>query len=112
MTELSSEILRDWQVRKMKEQKTRFIAFLQSRLPELRVEEGGLPLTLTRQGLADAVRYVNDFYFEGCMRERNRYMVEHSSFCVACFDGSLKSGAGQTYRLAQKAGLKIYNCWE
>ena len=43
MTELSSEILRDWQVRKTKEQKTRFIAFLQSRLPELRVEEGGLP---------------------------------------------------------------------
>ena len=55
---------------------------------------------------------MNDFYFEGCMRERNRYMVEHSSFCVACFDGSLKSGAGQTYRLAQKSGLKIYNCWE
>ena len=64
------------------------------------------------KGLADEVQYVNDFYFEGCMRERNRYMVEHSSFCVACFDGSLKSGAGQTYRLAQKAGLKIYNCWE
>lgn len=64
------------------------------------------------KGLADEVRYVNDFYFEGCMRERNRYMVEHSSFCVACFDGSLKSGAGMTYRMAKKAGLKIYNCWE
>ncbi len=43
MTELSREILRDWQVRKTKEQKTRFIAFLQSRLPGLRVEEGGRP---------------------------------------------------------------------
>ena len=43
MTELSREILRDWQVRKTKEQKTRFIGFLQSRLPELRLEEGGLP---------------------------------------------------------------------
>ena len=43
MTELSREILRDWQVRKTKEQKTRFIAFLQERLPGLRVEEGGLP---------------------------------------------------------------------
>ena len=42
MTELSREILRDWQVRKTKEQKRRFIAFLQSRLPALRVEEGGL----------------------------------------------------------------------
>ena len=33
MTELSREILRDWQVRKTKEQKTRFIAFLQEPTP-------------------------------------------------------------------------------
>ena len=44
MTELSREILRDWQIRKTKAQKTRFIEFLQSRLPELRVEQGGKPL--------------------------------------------------------------------
>ena len=43
MTDLSREILRDWQVRKTKAQKTRFIDFLRSRLPELRVEEGGAP---------------------------------------------------------------------
>ena len=43
MTDLSRDILRDWQVRKTKEQKSRFIAFLQSRLPGLRVEEGGWP---------------------------------------------------------------------
>ena len=44
MTDLSREILRDWQVRKTKAQKQRFIEFLQSRLPGLRVEEGGWPL--------------------------------------------------------------------
>ena len=43
MTELSREILRDWQVRKSKEQKLRFIEFMQERLPGLRVEEGGWP---------------------------------------------------------------------
>lgn len=43
MTDLSREILRDWQVRKTKAQKLRFIAFLQGRLPGLRVEEGGTP---------------------------------------------------------------------
>ena len=43
MTELSREILRDWQVRKTKEQKSRFIAFLQGRIDGLRVEEGGWP---------------------------------------------------------------------
>lgn len=43
MTELSREILRDWQIRKTKAQKLRFIEFLQSRLPGLTVEEGGWP---------------------------------------------------------------------
>ena len=43
MTELSREILRDWQVRKTKAQKQRFIDFLQRRLPGLTVEEGGWP---------------------------------------------------------------------
>ena len=43
MTELSREILRDWQVRKTKAQKLRFIEFMQGRLPGLRVEEGGAP---------------------------------------------------------------------
>lgn len=43
MTELSREILQNWQVRKTKAQKERFIAFLQSRLDGLSVEEGGLP---------------------------------------------------------------------
>ncbi len=43
MTELSRDILRDWQVRKTKAQKLRFIEFLQSRLPGLTVEEGGWP---------------------------------------------------------------------
>lgn len=43
MTELSREILQNWQVRKTKAQKTRFIDFLRSRLDGLAVEEGGLP---------------------------------------------------------------------
>ena len=43
MTELSRVILRDWQVRKTKAQKQRFIEYLQSRLPGLAVEEGGWP---------------------------------------------------------------------
>ena len=43
MTELSREILRDWQIRKTKAQKLRFIEFLQGRLPGLTVEEGGWP---------------------------------------------------------------------
>lgn len=43
MTDLSREIFEKWQVRKTKAQKGAFIDFLRSRLPELRVEEGGRP---------------------------------------------------------------------
>ena len=64
------------------------------------------------KGLADAVCYVNDFYFDGCMRERNRFMVEHASFCEGYYNGYPKSGAGQTWRMAQKAGLKLYNVYD
>ncbi len=64
------------------------------------------------KGQADAVCFVNDFYFDGCMRERNRFMVERASFCVGYYDGCLKSGAGQTWRMAQKAGLKLYNVYD
>lgn len=58
---------------------------------------------------ASAVYYVNDFYTDECMKERNRFMVDKSSFCVAYYNGSVRSGSGQTFRMAQKAGLKIYN---
>ena len=43
MTETCRRILEEYQVRKSTKQKLRFIEFLQSRYPELRVEEGGWP---------------------------------------------------------------------
>ena len=41
MTELSKIILDKWQVRKTRQQKTAFIDFMKSQIPELTVEEGG-----------------------------------------------------------------------
>ncbi len=64
------------------------------------------------KGLADGICYVNPFYFDGCMRERNRFMIEHASFCVGYYGGTPKSGAGQTWRMAQKEGLKRYNVFD
>lgn len=40
MTELSRTILETWQVRKTKQQKSDFIAFLQAEFPDLQVEQG------------------------------------------------------------------------
>lgn len=41
MTALSEKILADWQVRKTKKQKTAFIEYMKSQIPEIQVEEGG-----------------------------------------------------------------------
>ena len=41
MTNLSETILKDWQVRKTRQQKTEFIEFLKGDFPNLTVEEGG-----------------------------------------------------------------------
>lgn len=43
MTELSHEILKNYQVRKTAKQKQKFIALLKERFPQLQVQDGGFP---------------------------------------------------------------------
>ena len=64
------------------------------------------------RGLASAVYYIEDLYTPDCMRRRNYSMVERSSFCVAYYNGNVRSGAGQTYRMAEKDGLRLYNIFD
>ncbi|MGN1345331.1 MAG: SLOG family protein [Eubacteriales bacterium] len=63
-------------------------------------------------GQADYVLYISDFYHETCMMERNRFMVDHSSACIAYYRGAAHSGTGQTFRMAAADGLKLYNVWD
>jgi len=60
---------------------------------------------------AHGVVYMHDFYVDGCMRERNRFMVEHASRCIACWDGSFRGGTAQTVRMAQKEGVPVLNLY-
>lgn len=57
---------------------------------------------------ADRVDCLSESYYDGCMQERNRYMVNHSSVCVAYCTKSYGGTAG-TIRYAQNRGLRIYN---
>ena len=43
MTELSQAIFDNYQIRKSRKQKDRFIALMQSHFPEMTVQEGGFP---------------------------------------------------------------------
>ena len=57
---------------------------------------------------AKTVRYISDNYTDGCMKERNRMLVDLSDCLVAYFYREA-SGAGQTVRMARGAGKTVYN---
>ena len=59
-------------------------------------------------GEADEIIYVSETYDPFCMKRRNKYMVEHSEFCIYALLHE-KSGTAQTVRFARKKGLKIIN---
>lgn len=57
---------------------------------------------------ADDVVCLAEHYFNGCMQQRNRFLVEHSSICVYYLTEST-GGTAYTVKYAQKRGLAIYN---
>lgn len=54
----------------------------------------------------DDVLILSDTYTKTCMNDRNKFMVQHSSVVIACFNGK-PSGTGNTIRFAKEQGLKI-----
>lgn len=54
----------------------------------------------------DEVIILSNHYYKDCMNDRNKYMVAHSSVCIACYNGK-PSGTGNTVRFAKEKGLKI-----
>ena len=59
-------------------------------------------------GKADGVKYMQDFYSEGCMHERNRWMADNSSACIA-YMTSKRGGTAYTYNYALKSGIRVIN---
>ncbi len=63
------------------------------------------------KGVADEIIYVSDLYHDGCMKERNQFMVDASSACIAYFNGSKLGGTAQTIRMAEKKQIAIANVY-
>lgn len=57
---------------------------------------------------ADEVICLTERYYDGCMQKRNLAMVDMSSACIAYLSHPY-SGAGQTVRMAERAGLRVIN---
>ncbi len=58
---------------------------------------------------ADTVEYTSDRYRRGCMKLRNARLTELADICVCYYRKIFKSGTGQTLRMAESKGIKIYN---
>ena len=57
---------------------------------------------------ADEVIYVSEEYHDGCMKKRNRCMVDHSAYCI-CARLSPFGETDQTVKYARQKGLRIIN---
>lgn len=57
---------------------------------------------------ADEVICLSDHYYNGCMHDRNKYLVDHSSACI-CYLTQLDGGTAHTVKYAKSKGLSVYN---
>lgn len=57
---------------------------------------------------ADEIVYVSEEYANSCMKKRNRYMVDHSAYCICALLRQM-SGTNQTVRYARQKGLMVRN---
>lgn len=59
---------------------------------------------------ADSVEIVSDHYDKNCMKKRNERLVELGDVCLCYYNEKrVRSGTGQTVRIAEKQGKEIIN---
>ena len=56
---------------------------------------------------ADTVEYVSHEYYDGCMLDRNRRLVEATGSLLAVYNGEWRGGTAATVRYARKLGRRI-----
>ncbi len=57
----------------------------------------------------DEVIVLSDHFYKGCEKDRNTFMLNHSSRVIAYFDGIPRGGTYDTILKAEKKGMKITN---
>ena len=53
--------------------------------------------------------YISPSYTPACMHERNRFLVDHSRYCIAYLQSPAQGGTAYTYAYAEKKGLHCVN---
>jgi uncharacterized phage-like protein YoqJ len=60
---------------------------------------------------ADDIVILSNDYTTKCYLERDRFMVEHSSLLIACYDGRNKGGTFWTVNYAARIGKNVINIY-
>ena len=60
----------------------------------------------------DVKTVLADHYFNGCMQQRNRYMIDHASLVFACYDPEVGGGTGYTVKYAMRKKKAVSNLLE
>lgn len=71
-----------------------------------KAEDAALYQDLLRQ--ADEAIYTADTYSRWCMFQRDRYLVDHSAYCV-CYLLQERTGTSYTAQYAREQGLEVRN---
>lgn len=61
---------------------------------------------------ADDIVILSNDYTAKCYLERDRFMVEHSSLLIACYDGRNKGGTFWTVNYAARIGKNVINIYK
>lgn len=57
-------------------------------------------------GKLDGIHCLSDNYYDGCMQERNKFMIDNSSKCITLFDGK-NGGTKSTIEYAKSKEVDI-----
>lgn len=60
--------------------------------------------------MADEIVYTGEEYTPHCMKRRNMYLAKNCDVLI-CYLGREMSGAGQTARMAEGLGKRVYNIY-
>ena len=60
---------------------------------------------------ADNIVILSNDYTAKCYLERDRFMVEHSSLLIACYDGRNRGGTFWTVNFAARTGKNVINIY-
>lgn len=60
-------------------------------------------------GKADRAVVLNETYVNGCFFQRNDYMLSHSGYLIAYFDGQPKGGTFYTVKRARQRMMPVVN---